>query len=233
VSSEAGLGYRERPAAGDPEGLLVLHHGRGTDESDLLGLGDALDPRARLAVVTPRAPLRLSGAPGYHWYLVPRVGYPDPDTFQAAYRRLAAFHEELWTRTALAPERTVFGGFSMGSVMSYALGLGADRPPPAGILAFSGFVPTVEGWRPDLQGRRALRVLVAHGRLDPVIGVAFARRARELLEGAGLDVTYHESDVGHQIDPRVLPAAAGWLSRATPANREPGRPTAPDRRRSI
>jgi phospholipase/carboxylesterase len=214
VSSDAALAYRERPAAGDPEGLLVLHHGRGTDESDLLGLGEALDPRARLSLVAPRAPLRLGGAPGYHWYLVPRVGYPDPDTFHAAYSELAAFHDHLWTRTGLGPERTVLGGFSMGSVMSYALGLGADRPPPAGILAFSGFVPTVEGWTPDLQGRKGLSVFIAHGRLDPVIGVEFARRARGLLEGAGLEVSYHESDVGHQIDPGVLPAASAWLGRS-------------------
>jgi phospholipase/carboxylesterase len=222
VSGEAGLGYRERPAAGVPEGLLVLHHGRGTDESDLVGLGDALDPHARLALVTPRAPHRLPGAPGYHWYRVPRVGYPDPDTFDASYRQLAAFHDELWRRTGLGPERTVLGGFSMGSVMSYALGLGADRPPPAGILAFSGFVPTVEGWTPDLPGRRALHAFIAHGRLDPVIGVEFARRARELLEGAGLQVAYHESDVGHQIDPRVLPTAADWVSRAISPRAEPG-----------
>jgi phospholipase/carboxylesterase len=221
VSSEAGLGYRERPAADVPEGLLVLNHGRGTDESDLVGLGDALDPRARLVLVTPRAALRVSGAPGYHWYLVRRVGYPDPDTFDASYRQLAAFHDELWRRTGLGPERTVLGGFSMGSVMSYALGLGADRPPPAGILAFSGFVPTVEGWTPDLPGRKALRAFIAHGRLDPVIGVEFARRARKLLEGAGLRVAYHESDVGHQIDPRVLPAAADWLSRAISPSAEP------------
>jgi phospholipase/carboxylesterase len=221
VSTEAGLAYRERPAAGEPEGLLALHHGRGTDELDLLGLGDALDPRARLAVVTPRAPLRLSGAPGYHWYLVPRVGYPDPDTFYSSYRRLAAFHEELWTRTGLGPERTVLGGFSMGSVMSYALGLGSDRPSPAGILAFSGFIPTVEGWTPDLQGRKGLRVFIAHGRLDPVIGVEFARRARELLEAAGLQVAYHESDVGHQIDPGVLPAAGSWLRDSIAPSRSP------------
>jgi phospholipase/carboxylesterase len=214
VSTEAGLAYRERPAAGEPEGLLVLHHGRGTDELDLLGLGDALDPRARLAVVTPRAPLRLSGAPGYHWYVVPRVGHPDPETFYSSYRRLAAFHDELWTRTGLGPERTVLGGFSMGSVMSYALGLGTERPSPAGILAFSGFIPTVEGWTPDLQGRKGLRVFIAHGRLDPVIGVEFARRARELLEGAGLQVAYHESEVGHQVDPGVLPAAGSWLGES-------------------
>jgi phospholipase/carboxylesterase len=221
VSTGAGLGYGERPAVGEPEGLLVLHHGRGTDESDLLGLGDALDPRARLVLVTPRAPLRLSGAPGYHWYVVPRVGYPDPDTFQAAYRQLADFHDELWARTGIGPERTVLGGFSMGSVMSYALGLGADRPPPAGILAFSGFVPTVEGWSPDLQDRRAVSVFIAHGRLDPVIGVEFARRARELLEGAGMEVSYHESEVGHQIDPRLLPAASSWLAHGVAPSGSP------------
>ena len=144
------LTFRERPAAGDPEGLLVLHHGRGADEHDLLGLGDVLDPQRRLHVATPRAPLTLPGWPGYHWYVVPRVGYPDHDTFHAAYAQLAAFHDELFERTGLGPEQTVLGGFSMGSVMSYSLGLGPDRPAPAGILAFSGFIPIVDGWEPDL-----------------------------------------------------------------------------------
>ncbi|HEX8102667.1 MAG TPA: phospholipase, partial [Solirubrobacteraceae bacterium] len=130
---------RDRPAAGEPAGLLILHHGRGADEHDLLGVGDVLDPGRRLHVITPRAPLSLPGWPGHHWYVVPRVGYPDPDTFGAAYAELAAFHDEQWERTGIAPEATVFGGFSMGSVMSYALGLPAARPAPAGILAFSGF----------------------------------------------------------------------------------------------
>ena len=93
------------PAAGDPAGLLVLHHGRGADEHDLLGLADVLDPERRLHVVTPRAPLTIPGWPGYHWYVVPRVGYPDPDTFHAAYDKLAAFHDETWERTGVAPER--------------------------------------------------------------------------------------------------------------------------------
>src|SRR5918995_4482596 len=82
----SALAYRERPAAGDPAGLLVLHHGRGADEHDLLGLADVLDPQRRLHVVTPRAPLTIGG--GCHWYLVPRVGFPDRDTFHAAYDQL-------------------------------------------------------------------------------------------------------------------------------------------------
>jgi phospholipase/carboxylesterase len=213
----SALTYRERPAAGDLAGLLVLHHGRGADEHDLLGLADTLDPQRRLHVVTPRAPLSIGG--GYHWYVVPRVGHPDPDTFHAAYRKLAAFHDELWERTGIAPADTVFGGFSMGSVMSYSLGLAGDRPAPAGILAFSGFIPTVEGWQPDLASRPDLPVFITHGRRDPVMDVQFARRAHALLEAGGLSVDYHESDAGHHIDPAHIPAAVGWLAAATAGNR--------------
>jgi phospholipase/carboxylesterase len=210
------LVHAERPAEGTAEGLLVLHHGRGSDERDLLGLADVLDPERRLHVVTARAPLTLPGWPGHHWYLVPRVGYPDPDSFHAAYRALAAFHDDVRERTGVGPERTVLGGFSMGSVMSYALGLGADRPAPAGILAFSGFVPTVEGWKPDLAGRTGTHVFIAHGRNDPVMDVEFARRARALLEAGGLPVDYHESDAGHHIDPEHLRAAVRWVAETLP-----------------
>ena len=217
----------ERPAEGHPSGLLLLHHGRGTDENDLLPIGDALDPERRLLVVSPRAPLTLPGWPGYHWYVVPRVGHPDPDTFASAYRALADLHDELWKRTGLGPEETILGGFSMGSVMSYALALGADRPPPAGILAFSGFVPTVEGWRPDLGSREQVRAFIAHGRQDPVIDVAFARRARDLLSGAGLAVDYHESNVAHQIDPAHLRLAREWREETLgPAQTRPAEDTA-------
>ena len=206
------LTFRERPAAGDPAGLLVLHHGRGTDENDLLPLGDVLDPERRLHVVTPRGPLTLPGWSGYHWYVVPRVGYPDPDTFNAAFASLAELHDDLWRRTGLGPDQTVLGGFSMGSVMSYSLGLAGSRPAPAGILAFSGFVPVVEGWSASLEDRQGTRAFIAHGRNDPIMEVGFARQARELLEQGGLEVEYHESDAGHHIDPAHIPAAVEWLA---------------------
>jgi len=209
----------ERAADGEPEGLLVLHHGRGTEERDLIGLADLLDPARRLRVVTPRAPLTLPGSPGYHWYVVPRVGHPDPETFEAARGALAELHGGLWEESGIGPERTVLGGFSMGAVMSYAMGLGADRPPVAGILAFSGFVPTVEGWEPSLADRTDTRAFISHGRRDPIIGVDFAERARVLLEDGGLDVTYRESELGHQIDPAHLREASAWLDEVLPANR--------------
>ena len=209
------LVFQEREAATEPEGLLILHHGRGTDEFDLLPLADALDPERRLHVVTPRGPLELPGWPGYHWYAVPRVGYPDPDTFAAAYRALAELHDSVSERLGIALERTVLGGFSMGTVMSYALGLGGDRPAPAGILAFSGFIPTVEGWQPDLT-RTATKVFIAHGRNDPVIEIEFARQARAMLEAAGFSVDYGESGATHSIDPHDVRRAQMWVANVLP-----------------
>jgi phospholipase/carboxylesterase len=147
---------------------------------------------------------------------VPRVGYPDHDTFHAARAALADLHDGLWERTGLDPSVTVLGGFSMGTVMSYAMGLGAERPPVAGLLAFSGFVPIVEDWEPRFEDRATTGVFIAHGRNDPVIEVGFAHRARDLIEAGGLGVSYHESAIGHQIDPAHLPLAAEWLAATVP-----------------
>jgi phospholipase/carboxylesterase len=208
----SGLAYVERPAAGQAQGLLVLHHGRGSDERDLISLADLLDPERRLHAAAPRGPLQLPGWPGFHWYAVPRVGHPDRDTFQAARSALAEFHDQLWERTGATPAETVLGGFSMGSVMSYALGLDPQRPAPAGLLIFSGFVPSVEGWQPSIADRPGLRAFVAHGRADQVIDVGFGRSARDVLEQGGIEVSYHESEGAHHIDPSHLPAAVGWLA---------------------
>jgi phospholipase/carboxylesterase len=219
----SSLAYAERPSAGKPDGLLILHHGRGADEYDLLALADVLDPAQRLHVVTPRGPLTVSGWQGYHWYVVPRVGYPDHDTFHASYQTLAGFHDELWQRTGVGPADTVLGGFSMGTVMSYALGLGIDRPPVAGILGFSGFIPTVEGWAPEFPGRQRTRVFVDHGRQDQVISIDFARRAQTLLAEGGLDLEYLEFDGVHQINASHLPRVRVWLEQ-TFAGRKPAGP---------
>jgi phospholipase/carboxylesterase len=216
----SALVFGERPASGAPQGLLVLHHGRGSDENDLLTLADVLDPERRLHVVTPRAPLQLPGSQGYHWYLVPRVGYPDPDSFDAARRQLGELHDELWQHTGMTPARTVLGGFSMGAVMSYVMAFSRERPAPAGVLAFSGFIASVEHWQPDFASRKVVRVFIAHGTRDQVISVDFARAAAEQLGEAGLPVEYHESEAGHHIDPRVIPTAGAWLTDTL------GRPTA-------
>src|SRR5207342_845060 len=108
--------HRARPPAGDPEGLLVLFHGRGADENDLFPLLDVLDPERRLLGVTARGPLSLPPG-GAHWYTVREIGYPDPDTFLATYEAVASWLDALAEETGAAPERTVLGGFSQGAVM--------------------------------------------------------------------------------------------------------------------
>ncbi|HEU4703083.1 MAG TPA: phospholipase [Conexibacter sp.] len=213
------LAHATRPAAGAPQGALVLLHGRGTDERDLLPLADALDPERRLVAVAPRGPWTFPGQPGGHWYLVRRVGFPDLDTFVPTQARLGAWLDALPDALGVPWERTVLGGFSQGAVMSFALGLGPQRPAPAGILALSGFIPNVPGYDPVLEGRAGFPVALGHGTADPVISVDFAHQARERLLGAGADLLYRETPgMGHTIDPAFVPALRDWLAARTPAD---------------
>jgi len=105
----------------------------------------------------------------------------------------------------------VLGGFSQGAVMTYALGLGAARPRPAGLVALSGFMPSVPGFELELAPPLP-RVAVGHGALDPVIGVEWGRDARARLEAAGANLTYRESPtMGHSIDPTFLRELPAWI----------------------
>ncbi len=204
--------HRARPPAGDPEGLLVLFHGRGADENDLFPLLDVLDPERRLLGVTARGPLSLPPG-GAHWYTVREIGYPDPDTFLATYEAVSSWLDALAEETGAAPERTVLGGFSQGAVMTYALGLGVGRPRPAALVALSGFIPTVEGFELRL-GPSPPRVAIGHGTGDAVISVEWGRLARRALEEAGADVLYRESPLPHMVDPRFLDELAPWIASA-------------------
>lgn len=197
-----------RPAAGESRGALVLFHGRGADEHDLFPLLDALDPERRLDGFCPRGPLSLPPG-GAHWYVVPRVGFPDPATFNASYREATEWLDSLPHR------RIVLGGFSQGAVMTYALGLGADRPRPAALLAFSGFIPQVDGWEPDLE-RPLPPVAIGHGSFDPIIGVEHGRAAHATLVQAGGDVLYKEYPLPHTLDPQFLAEVRDWLAQLEP-----------------
>ena len=191
------LTFRSRPAAGEPEGALVLFHGRGADENDLFPLLDLLDPERKLAGFTPRGPLSFPPG-GAHWYAVHRIGHPDPTTFAFGYNEAAAWLDGL----GFPAERTVIGGFSQGSVLSYALGLDAERPRPAALVAVSGFVA------------------IGHGTDDDVIPVDFGRRAHELLPHA----LYREYPLPHAIDPRFVEEVRTWLAStlsSAPTSRTP------------
>jgi phospholipase/carboxylesterase len=207
------LVHRARPAAGDPHGVLVLMHGRGADEHDLAPLADVLDAQHRLAVYLPRGPLALPPG-GAHWYIVREVGFPDPGTFLPTFERLAGWVDAAVEEAGVGPDRLVLAGFSQGAVMAYSLALAAGRARPLAVLAFSGFVPRVEGFELDLAARAGLPVSITHGTLDPIIRVEFGRDARDRLTAAGLDVRYREDPVGHTLSPGALAQARTVLAAA-------------------
>ena len=191
------LRFLERPAAGEAAGALVLLHGRGADEHDLFPLLDALDPERRFHGYTPRGPLSLPPG-GAHWYPLGGIPTPPAEPFTASLATLAEFVDELPYDTV------VLGGFSQGCAMAYALALYRGRRRPDALLAMSGFVPSVDGYELDLESPFP-RIAIVHGVLDEVIPVQWGRAARDTLEGAGADVHYRESPVGHGIDPDVIP----------------------------
>jgi phospholipase/carboxylesterase len=201
---------RTRPAAADPEGALVLFHGRGADENDLFPVLDALDPERRLVGATPRGPLSLPPG-GAHWYVLGGIGTPEATTFRASYAAASEWLDEFLSQNGLGYDRLVVGGFSQGGAMTYALGLVSGRPRPAAMTVFSSFIPRVEGFELDLSPPLP-PVAIGHGTLDPIISVEWGRRARELLEGAGAEVLYRETPMYHQLDPAFVRDVSAWLA---------------------
>ena len=204
------LQVRERPAAGEPLGTLVLLHGRGADEHDLYPLLDALDPERNLRGLTPRGPLSLPPG-GAHWYRLAGIPTPDPETFWGSFELLSDWLDGL-------QRPLVLGGFSQGAVMSWALGLGRGPARRAeAIVALSGFMPRVDGLELDLSGLAGYPVAIGHGTYDDIISVEFSREAKSLLEPAGANVLYREYPLPHTIDPGFVPELQGFVATAVEA----------------
>src|SRR3989449_11439194 len=107
------LTARLRPAGGEPEGALVLFHGRGADENDLFPLLDALDPERRLVGATPRGPLSLPPG-GAHWYVLGGIGTPEATTFHASYAAASEWLDGFLPGDGGRCDRRVLGGGSQG-----------------------------------------------------------------------------------------------------------------------
>ncbi len=208
---------RVREPDGDPEGALILNHGRGADENDLYPLLDEIDPERRLLAVTTGAPLRGVPPGGKHWYVVERIGYPHRETFGHSFGVLAGKVDGLLAEHGVEHARTVYGGFSQGTVMSWALALDRSRPAPAGVIALSGFIPVVDGFDPDLSTRTQMRAYIHHGANDPVIVADFGRDAARQLREAGIDVIYEETDAGHWLPPEIVPRLRGFVDEVVPS----------------
>lgn len=193
--------------------LLVLLHGIGADENDLLPLAPHLDPRFRF--VSLRAP--RPWAPGFAWFPIEfrSDGSVLPDVAEAVRARddLRRWVIGAPARYGTDPGRTYLLGFSQGAMMS--LGVLSSAPEAlAGVVALSGRSPA--GLFPATAAADAIArvpLLVAHGTADPVLAVENGRRIRDAFSGLSRDLTYQEFPIGHTIGDAELRLVADWLTR--------------------
>jgi phospholipase/carboxylesterase len=200
-----------RPEEGRPP-LLVLLHGVGSNEHDLLGLAPYVDPRFMIASV--RAPFP-SGSGGFAWFRVTfTAGGPMIDEEQEAKSRelLPRFIDSLVLDHGADPHRVFLLGFSQGAIMALSLALAQPRRY-AGAAAFSGrILPQVGSAIPDPAALAGTPIFLAHGVLDDVIPVTRARSARAFLSGLPVRLDYREYSTGHEIGGPALRDAAVWLT---------------------
>jgi len=182
---------------------LVLLHGFGADEHDLLPIGDELDPRLR--VVSLQGPIALESG-GRAWFDLQQTpqGFAfDPAEVAEGARLALEAVEEIARRSP----RPLLCGFSQGAGM--ALSVALERPDlSSGVLALSA-VPPQEQQPVALHG---LPAFVAHGLHDPLIPVEVGRATRDLLQQLGANVTYREYPMGHMVIPTEISDARTWLS---------------------
>jgi phospholipase/carboxylesterase len=199
------------PSARPP--LLVLLHGVGADEHDLLPLLPHLDPR--LLAISLRAPREAQGM-GYAWYDIDwSTNPPGSDLAQAEESRagLAALLPDLARDHGADPARTFLFGFSQGGAMALAVAL-THPDLLRGVVIHSGRLLDGLGARlargPALD---RLEALVLHGVDDPVLPVERGREIRDLLAPVlGPRLVYAEHDAGHGVTPASLEDVRAWLA---------------------
>ncbi len=214
-AGEAGLRYLEVAVEDLPDGapLVVGLHGRGSSPEDFAGLAVELSPEWRY--LFPRAPLGLDFGPygsGYSWF----EPLPAPPAAMATAREtLTAFLTQAHERYAVPPSRTALLGFSQGAVMTLDVGLraAAAGEPYAALAAMSGYLAEADDLATILPGAAAQPLLLVHGTRDDVLGVALARRARRVLEDAGLSPEYREFDLAHEVSAESLATMRQFLQR--------------------
>ncbi len=191
--------------------ILVLLHGLGSNEHDLMGLAPELDPR--LLVVAIRGPVEI-GTNAYAWY---EVTWDADGIHGNSEQALASRDLVMETLKALpealgvTPSQLLLGGFSQGAILSIGTLL-ADPTIVSGVLAMSGRL--VPEFVPPTPPPAALDVpvLVQHGTRDEVLPVAGSREIRDYLQNAGFAVTYHEYPMAHEISQASLGDIQDWIT---------------------
>ncbi|HUJ25701.1 MAG TPA: phospholipase [Myxococcales bacterium] len=191
---------------------LILLHGFGADEHDLLPIAHELDPRLR--AVSLQAPLSLGGGMRAWFHLAQdargAISF-DPAAARAAVEIAAAEVEAIAKSAAREPYLL---GFSQGAAM--ALGIALTRPRLlAGVLSLSGVAP------PALAASELAKsdelsqfpVFAAHGTFDPLLPIQLGRSVRDQLTRLGLSVEWHEYPMAHMVVPDEIADARAWLKR--------------------
>lgn len=195
------------PRAGSPpHPVLVLLHGFGADEQDLVPVAESLDDR--LLAVLYRAPTPLGDWPGFQWYSFAERGQPEPRSYAASLGALVESLEAVRERQDVDPGRLVLGGFSQGAVMAATVAARAPSVRPKALVLLSGYLPAGLEF-PDLTG---LAVFVGHGTEDPIVPVEAARDAARRLEAAGATVTLRTYPMPHAVLPSELRDIASFLA---------------------
>lgn len=201
---------RPRKETSEYHPALVLLHGRGANEDDLLGLSDYLDER--FFFIAARAPFNFQWGGGFTWYEVLEIDETESKMFNESYQRLVQFHYDIKEKYPIDPSKIFYLGFSMGTIMSYALALTMPNEIK-GVVANSGLIPEQTSLNFLWEKLDGASFFIAHGTYDPVISVEFGRRAKFLLEQAKADVVYREYPMAHQISEESLNDMSIWLTK--------------------
>ena len=184
--------------------MLLLLHGTGGDESDMLPLGGELDPEA--ALLSPRGKVAENGSARFFRRFAEGV-FDEEDVTRRA-QELADFVEAAAARYEFAPERVIAVGYSNGANIAAAMLLLRPETLAAAVL-FRAMVPLGTPPSSNLTGKR---VLLSAGQDDPIIPVANVERLRQLLTTAGAEVTLKIQLSNHALVSDDIVAARTFLS---------------------
>jgi phospholipase/carboxylesterase len=199
-----------RVEGADKPPALIMLHGRGADEDDLIGLSEYLDER--LFIVSVRAPFQFAYTGGFTWFDIQDIGKPEINMFNESFQKLRQFIEDVKLGYPVNPDKIFLFGFSMGTMMSYALSLTYPEMIK-GVVANSGIIPEGLDLEYKWEEIKGKPFFVAHGVHDSIIPVSFAKRAKVLLEKSNAAVTYREYEMDHQIDEESLADIIKWFEK--------------------
>ena len=198
-----------KQAAGGGSPAVILLHGRGADENDLLGLSEYFDDR--LAVFSVRAPYPFEFG-GYTYFRLLDDNSAEPVMFMESYRRLVKFADGVASLPDIDAQRVFLLGFSMGTIMAYAMSL--THPEKfAGVVAQSGFVREHPELHFQWNALARCPFIITHGVYDPVIPVDEARKTEALFSQSNAKFEYREYPMGHEISGESLADVCGWMKR--------------------